>query len=1147
MITRNRIRAEQSVTAYTRRNARQFMFAKLGNNAGTVEIGTSNRVFIRLHGDPNQVTRALNSNSLPLVAGLPVWVEEIHQGGGVRYEVIARASEWYQDDPYANAIGDHAWQHARMDFNQGGFDPLELWTRAHPELRGQENATPEMSVWINPGRYPMLGVETWWAGGKSPPITAPASAGYERCDLVYLGEDNLPHLQAGTEAVYSVFARAPKPSPPSGGYFPSCYVWTKYGYTAVLEQDIADARFAFMSAGASSIPGGAAGGDLGGTYPNPTVEGIQGDDIPDAIASTVIRRKSDNTGWELTTTMPPPDTAVTPGAYGDAANVPAFTVDAQGRITSVSNVTITGVPPVAHALLSTYHSDVTAAAVQRGDLVVGIGATPTWQRYGLSVPAAGVLNYLGVNNGETEPTWKSASSNPGAAAAILASDASGYLQLVRLGIEVSPGFALQVGSGTVSSVSTLHQIIAANATDARIGAYVGNKGVSIRSEGTYGAIFAYDYAGTVALNLALNQFGGNVGIGTTAPDKKVEINSATGACLRLTYNDASGSAATFVDFDVTSVGTLNITPTNTASTPAVTVAYGLHVGATADPGDNNLMVDGVTGLGATPSSSFRLFVDSDGTIVPLLTRVLDATTTSVPILTDWRHRSSGTPANGFGAENRYILDANGGANNYASREIVSWVDAAVATRKARRTLSVYDTAEREAIRFEASGAAAMIGFLGANAVVRPAATVDLRTALINLGLYTTGGASPLDLNDGQLSAGRVHIGGTSDPGDNNLLADGTVTISNAAPSLILTDTTASAKSLTVVVDANYANFRESAGAASSLVVLDLANNRFGVGVTPAYPSHFKQTLNIASTDANYYAATFINKSITGSATLTNASFAPALHAQASVEAGYSSTISTLGGVIGDVTVQGGTVVSAIAHQGLVRATAGATITNGYVFYNTSYAAGGTVTNFYVVHDGNSAIGATLNYFLYGANANNKNYLAGISTFANTTDASALGTAGLIGLGGLSITKKAYIGSDVHLTTKILTYNNVATEGYGVPAIVDDVALTGQHADIASTNFTNGGTAGTYDVYIYLLTTVAEAGTGIVTLTISWNDGVAARGYGDSQIALTSTSVPYKHNFPVYLGSGSISYAVAIAGSYGTTARYALYMSLVRRS
>ena len=60
----------------------------------------------------------------------------------------------------------------------------------------------------------------------------------------------------------------------------------------------------------------------------------------------------------------------------------------------------------------------------------------------------------------------------------------------------------------------------------------------------------------------------------------------------------------------------------------------------------------------------------------------------------------------------------------------------------------------------------------------------------------------------------------------------TQTISNTAPSFVFTDTTASAKSLTIAVDANFAQLRESAGAAGSLLVLDLANNWVGIGTAP---------------------------------------------------------------------------------------------------------------------------------------------------------------------------------------------------------------------------------------------------------------------------------------------------------------------------
>lgn len=54
------------------------------------------------------------------------------------------------------------------------------------------------------------------------------------------------------------------------------------------------------------------------------------------------------------------------------------------------------------------------------------------------------------------------------------------------------------------------------------------------------------------------------------------------------------------------------------------------------------------------------------------------------------------------------------------------------------------------------------------------------------------------------------------------------TISNISPALVLTDTTASAKSLMIAVDANLAQLRESAGASGSLMVLDLANNLVGI-------------------------------------------------------------------------------------------------------------------------------------------------------------------------------------------------------------------------------------------------------------------------------------------------------------------------------
>ncbi len=55
--------------------------------------------------------------------------------------------------------------------------------------------------------------------------------------------------------------------------------------------------------------------------------------------------------------------------------------------------------PAAHNLLSASHGDSTAASVVRGDLMVGIGVSPTWQRY------AKGTQYQVLTGGASEPTW----------------------------------------------------------------------------------------------------------------------------------------------------------------------------------------------------------------------------------------------------------------------------------------------------------------------------------------------------------------------------------------------------------------------------------------------------------------------------------------------------------------------------------------------------------------------------------------------------------------------------------------------------------------------------------------------------------------------------------------------------------------------
>ena len=85
-------------------------------------------------------------------------------------------------------------------------------------------------------------------------------------------------------------------------------------------------------------------------------------------------------------------------------------------------------------------------------------------------------------------------------------------------------------------------------------------------------------------------------------------------------------------------------------------------------------------------------------------------------------KDGGTPGAGFGSGIAFNLKSSTTAGQSAGRLTYEWATATHASRKALGKLTVYDTAEREAIRFEANGSAAMIGLYGVNAVVQPATT-----------------------------------------------------------------------------------------------------------------------------------------------------------------------------------------------------------------------------------------------------------------------------------------------------------------------------------------------------------------------------------------------------------------------------------------
>lgn len=133
---------------------------------------------------------------------------------------------------------------------------------------------------------------------------------------------------------------------------------------------------------------------------------------------------------------------------------------------------------------------------------------------------------------------------------------------------------------------------------------------------------------------------GNVGIGTTAPDKVCEINLGPSSALRLTYNDANGSAATYMDTTVSSVGLTTFTAAGSApsftfanavamaASKALTVAtgdnYGLKFsgGGTIEEYSNNMVL-------SAPYTGFIFYSPQTGT------NVLTIDNTSATFLLDF--------------------------------------------------------------------------------------------------------------------------------------------------------------------------------------------------------------------------------------------------------------------------------------------------------------------------------------------------------------------------------------------------------------------------------------------------------------------------------------------------------------------------------